>query len=569
VAECQRALREVTLRSRMMRLPAAILFAVLVLATSYSRADSSLSGKECPQLPGAPSDWTEQEHWVWLEVCAGREANLRIRYGGSRFPGNVSDWQETWGSFPGGAANWPRQRLLRPRLLETILLDERYRGSIPRQGVRIIGARFDEAINLSRTKLDRVIWFHESRFERDVDLSNLVTLYNLSLIRTIVIGNLDMDEMQAANVILTDAILSNLQMRGAKVDGNLTLENTIVTGETNLLSLNIGRHILASNSRLAGVSLTGGRIGGDVRMFRAVVTRRFRLQSLNVAGDLFLRGATVLDGDRPEIADLTFLTVGGSLDVSASYLPVLNLTGAKIGYALYLGSRIPASTPTKWQPGASLILRGASARALQDRLEKCGKPDAECIGAWPDNLELDGFTYQQLGALAVDASSDMAARSTAWWVAWLRRQVRFSPQPYEQAAVALRREGHEDTAIGVLYEMKKREMAETRLVTRKVWLMLLHVFIGFGYRIYYAVWWVLGFIVTGIIVLNVSGEGRRNKMPYGLIYSIDMLLPFTKLRESNSKIELAGAARYYFYFHKIMGFVLSSFLIAGLSGLTK
>jgi hypothetical protein len=32
---------------------------------------------------------------------------------------------------------------------------------------------------------------------------------------------------------------------------------------------------------------------------------------------------------------------------------------------------------------------------------------------------------------------------------------------------------------------------------------------------------------------------------------------------------LHGFAKYYFYFQKLMGWVLASFLIAGLSGLTK
>jgi hypothetical protein len=48
-----------------------------------------------------------------------------------------------------------------------------------------------------------------------------------------------------------------------------------------------------------------------------------------------------------------------------------------------------------------------------------------------------------------------------------------------------------------------------------------------------------------------------------------MLLPIIQLRKEHSDIDLDGAAQYYFYFHKIMGYVLASFLIAGLSGLTK
>jgi len=58
-------------------------------------------------------------------------------------------------------------------------------------------------------------------------------------------------------------------------------------------------------------------------------------------------------------------------------------------------------------------------------------------------------------------------------------------------------------------------------------------------------------------------------MPFGIAYSFDMLLPIIQLREKHKKIDLQGWPRYYFYTHKIMGYVLASFLIAGLAGLTK
>jgi hypothetical protein len=58
-------------------------------------------------------------------------------------------------------------------------------------------------------------------------------------------------------------------------------------------------------------------------------------------------------------------------------------------------------------------------------------------------------------------------------------------------------------------------------------------------------------------------------MPYGFSYSLDMLLPIIRLNESHYDIILKGFAKYYFYGHIILGYVLASFLIAGLSGITK
>ncbi len=52
-------------------------------------------------------------------------------------------------------------------------------------------------------------------------------------------------------------------------------------------------------------------------------------------------------------------------------------------------------------------------------------------------------------------------------------------------------------------------------------------------------------------------------------YSFDMLLPIIRLREKHYQIEIThDCTRRYFYIHKILGYVLGLFMIAGLTGLT-
>jgi hypothetical protein len=102
-----------------------------------------------------------------------------------------------------------------------------------------------------------------------------------------------------------------------------------------------------------------------------------------------------------------------------------------------------------------------------------------------------------------------------------------------------------------------------------MWLTALAWLIGYGHYTYLAILWAGILVCVGAAVLQVTGEGRRNRMPYGLAYSFDMLLPIIKLRKKHEDIDLHGWSRYYFYWQKIMGWVLGSFLIAGLSGLTR
>jgi hypothetical protein len=96
-------------------------------------------------------------------------------------------------------------------------------------------------------------------------------------------------------------------------------------------------------------------------------------------------------------------------------------------------------------------------------------------------------------------------------------------------------------------------------------------FIGYGYRPWRALYWVIGLTLLGAIILRKSGEGPRNHMPIGLAFSFDMLLPIVRLREKHyTDVDLQpGFVRYYFYGHKIMGYILASFVIAALAGLMK
>ena len=58
-----------------------------------------------------------------------------------------------------------------------------------------------------------------------------------------------------------------------------------------------------------------------------------------------------------------------------------------------------------------------------------------------------------------------------------------------------------------------------------------------------------------------------------MLASIDLLLPIIDLNETHKELfkELGKSkpALTYFYFHKAVGYILASFLVAGLAGLTQ
>jgi hypothetical protein len=278
------------------------------------------------------------------------------------------------------------------------------------------------------------------------------------------------------------------------------------------------------------------------------------MESLDVASHFLMR----CSGFETSVL-LNYARIGANLTISGSKFLSLNLTGTQITEELCLGSdELPS---TRWKTGSNLILRNTKVGALQDL------PDA-----WPDKIEFTGFTYSYLGGFAASKSKSMYQRKLSWIKKWLKKQKDYSPQPYEQLGKVLREAGYKTKANDILFEGKKREWREA--LTWSTWLTcfnltLQHIFVGYGYRFLFTFFWVIALTIIGAIVLEATGQGLANNMPYGFSYSLDMLLPIIRLNESHYIIKLTGFAKYYFYGHIILGYVLASFLIAGLSGITK
>jgi hypothetical protein len=350
------------------------------------------------------------------------------------------------------------------------------------------------------------------------------------------------------------AEFTDVGLNNAKIDGDLIMRGSKFTGLLSMDGLKVGGSLqMRDKAEFAGVDLPGAKIDGQLTMTSSKFTGPLNMDSLQVGTHIFMRRVEVTTQDE---IDLVSSDIGGNLQIGNGSFPSLNLTGTKIHGEFSLGSKVNPSL--KWQPYSRLVLRNTEVGVLQDSRD-----------VWPKNLELDGFLYDRLGGIDAESVDDPADREAVWYIDWLAKQGRYSPQPYEHLASVLRKAGHSGKAKEILYAGRNRELENTAGWLDYAWLFLLKVIIGYGYRIYYALIWFLGFSFFGAMVLRATGEALVHKIPWGVFYSVDMLLPIVKLRELHYKIDLHGYARYYFYFHKLMGYVLVSFLIAGLSGLTK
>jgi len=340
-------------------------------------------------------------------------------------------------------------------------------------------------------------------------------------------------------------------MNGSKFKGNLHMNGIDVKGSIEL----------ADDALFEEVVLLGAKIGGQLSMIGSKFNGKLDMDSIEVKSHLFMDGAEVITTIPVR---LIFADIGGSLHLSGSNLNSLDLTGTHVGQELNLGSEPPFLV--NWNPESKLTLRNTVVGGLVDHPE-----------AWPDEIDLNGFKYDQLGGgLVVNSISDMESRNVTWRKKWLKGES-YSPQPYEQLASVLAKEGHESKARDILYYGKKHEQSEAKGID-KLFLSLSYIFIGYGYRVFYAAFWALGIIIFGMSILYITKSGPPKRTGVGFrdrlfnhldifFYSLDMLLPIIKLNEDHKDIPLPDGVRYYFYIHHMMGYVLGFFLIAGLSGL--
>ena len=479
-------------------------------AAALGKASDRLREPACGVAPRP--GWTAAECWAWRRLCVGAPADFSIRSGA----GGTLD--------PSRPNGWTERRQLSPHFLRTIVLYRPYREALPPQGVLIRGAYFVEDVDLSDSVLERRFAIEDSRFEGNLKLRRLRTNHYLSVERSYIQGAVDLSFSTVEQVALGGAEFQEFTMAAATVRNQLVLMRAKARDRVNLFSIHVEQGLFLNEASIPGL---------------------LNLERARLKGDLYVRGAEL------QRANLTDAVVEGTL-----FLDRNELHGQ--------------TTAMRWLDGGSLSLRDARVGSITTGTEP---------GIWPRRVELNGLRYTRF-SLPPEARGSQAASSPEFlnepveWFLDLLRRGESSPQPYRQLAEVFEANGYPEKAKRVLFEGKNEEWRKARCdavggCVRLGFLTLSWAFIGYGYRLYYAGWWCLGFLIAGALIFRRSHEARVAGMPYGVAYSFDSLIPLVKLREKHKEIDLRGWQRYYFYAHRIMGYILATFLVAGLSGLAK
>jgi hypothetical protein len=440
---------------------------------------------------------------------------------------------------PAMGGEWGPDRSIRAGLIEWILTDPSAAAYVHPAGVKLGGAKVLGSLDF------------EDRSLR----------YPLMMVRCWIPAGIDLYGSQAPSLNFRGSRIDFIDGRGMTVRGDVRLRGGVITA--------IARF---SRAQINGDLICGGPFDRGVTA-----------DTIEVKGDILFEDDFVTHGN----VDLTSARIGGNLGFYNATFSGAADNGvqawrASVGGAFYwIGIKLARNT--------TLNLNDAKVGILQD--------DALSWPA-PGNLILDGFEYGQ-----IEGPSDVKTR-----LDWLARQPRvYWPQPFLQLAKTMRAAGEEADATDVLIA---REDALRRLGglsrAQKIWKFILKITIGYGYRPLLSLAWIVPFLIVGALLFGWGYRAgvvtptdpeahaefvKSGRLPpayqpfHSLVYSMDTFFPLVELHQEefwlpcpeNTKsaevsrfgwrFNLGSFLRMYLWIQILAGWIISTLLAAGLSGL--
>jgi hypothetical protein len=457
------------------------------------------------------------------------------------------------------------------------------RDDVVSREISLVGVKIDGQLDITKTKvhglfdMDSIVVGTDLFIKRGIEFGELniiggtiggnLDLYDVNIDRELNIRGLSvgLDLKMYKSIIgekskADDKSPVDIDMQSVKVAGQLNLSDTKMKDRWNTDGISVaGQLYLQNHSEFREIEMIGANIGGQISLSKIIVEGKMEIQSITAGQSIFMRGCEY--GDRVSIIDSS---VNGSIVTSTNNFLNLDLGGTKVQSELQMGE---SKQENIWAKGSALNLRNAKVGTLSDGGEY----------SWPDKINLDGFIYSGLGrgARGDINRDDIDTRDVGWLVGWLAREKPFSTQPYHQLSRLLTKMGYSERANSVLYAAKERERDlafEKDLYWKWFGFSMLKWTIGYGYgaRYFRSLIWVVALIIIGVLVIGTVDEGtmRHASMLDRFGFSLDKLIPVIELNDKY-KLDFHGLQLAYFYFHKIMGVILSSFVVAGLSGITK
>lgn len=557
---------------------------------------------------------TKADRELFERAATGEVADYRTQWDKENDP-EKEKWSEE--NNPARAAKWGEERVLSADHVAWLCTDPQASKLVTHKGIWVRGARVEGQLDLAFARVPFPLQFENSAFP-EVIKAHFCEIPMLSL------GGTHAGPIEAWGMsVKHDVVLA----RGFSAQGPVDLRSAAIGGS---LNCNGGRFVspgleaLKADAAKAGYVLLGKgfRAEGGVRLVRAAIAG-----DLDCAGGQFVNpkgvalyadgimAAQVLlrEGFRAEgEVRLLRAAIGGDFDCTGGQFvnpggKALNVQGMAAGHVLLReGFKAEGEVTLRqatilgrfeWINVASpelaiLDLRSASVGTLFDDDHSCPRKE---------NLLLHGLIYEEI--------DDLAPTDAPGRIEWLHRQPSkpFRPQPYEQLAQALRKSGRDEDAKRILIAKEDDRARYTQMgFFERCGHCIFGLSIAYGHRpfraskiglVVIAVGWGLFFVARrkGLITATKKEEfaskGTDDGQPYypkfcALVYSLDMFVPVIDLHQAsywlpNAKrgkellklkwfnLRCGGLFRLYLWIHIILGWILTTLFVVGLTGLIR
>lgn len=475
-------------------------------------------------------------------------------------PGLNDAEQRLWNAFPTGSTvvlggerpTGPHpDRIVRAEVITRLLLGacESRPGEVA--AVRLQGAYVTGQIDVSGGNVEHELLLAECRLVEEPDFSNAET-------RQLRFSGCRMPGFDGGG-LRADGYLS---MSGSEIDGEVRLPRAQLSGG---LRMN-GTRITASEPGKWAV-FSGGLVV-DVGTFirDAEINGGVRFVGARMNGGLFMERTTLSNPGRIAL-DAQNMVVEDAAEFSNGFRAIgtVRLRSARFnGILSFSRGHLDSADPARMALHASHIQADELLLWPEERIRGRVSLSYSRIdlimdhpSVWPDELYLNGMTYQTLrGAEFKDRLS------------WVSRDQEFHLQPYEQLAAWYHGIGHDDLA-------RKVQLAKLRARRRglnpvgKVWNHLLDWTVGFGYRPWLAFAWFAALLALGTTVFSIEHPRPvkpGNELPsfHALIYTLDLLIPLDTFGQQLS-YDAVDWSRWVAYGLVTTGWVLATALIAGVT----
>lgn len=482
-----------------------------------------------------PKGLTRTEQAVWTAFPHGEWVDLR------------EGKAET--DDPEHANSWRAQRTVRAETIKSLLLGALDASSGTTASLRLAGARISGCLNLAGIQINSVLHFAGCRFDEVLEFTSATT-------RTLSLTGCDLDDFNGRHL----KVGGDLIFESSRIRGCVMLRHSSVSGSIHLSScqlLNPGQIVFSGG----GMTVEGGLFGRD----GLTVEGGIRLIGARIIGGVFLEGARLHNPTSialclDQVIAPIVLCSNGFVANGEVQLRDANIRGLVDFHEATLSSSSTALQCYGMHAGGIRLTPKSIDGPVDLELAQV-KLLEDIISVWPDQVRLDGLTYEHLKA--VQGQDDVTAR-----LAWLRCDGGlYRPQPYEQLAAFYRRIGHDHDARRVLLAKQRARRASLRPYA-KAWAYLLDVTVGYGYRPWLAGIWLVILLGIGTTVFAINQPCPLNPghaLSFNsLIYSLDLLAPVSPFGLRNT-YSPSSSTQWLSYALIVAGWVLATAVIAGIS----